>query len=111
MARKKSVHYVDNKKFLEAITCWRENCQDAEEAGDEVPPLTNYIGECFLKIATHLSYKPNFINYDGNKQRVLRITSCKCLTLWWDIRSHPQWHDAVACIFAIYASMFVFMST
>ena len=63
MARKKSVHYVDNKKFLEAITCWRENCQDAEEAGDEVPPLTNYIGECFLKIATHLSYKPNFINY------------------------------------------------
>ena len=63
MARKKSVHYVDNKKFLEAMTCWRENCQDAEEAGDEVPPLTNYIGECFLKIATHLSYRPNFINY------------------------------------------------
>ena len=23
----------------------------------------NYLGECFLKIATHLSYKPNFVNY------------------------------------------------
>ena len=33
MARKKSVHYVDNKKFLEAMTQWREKCQDAEEAG------------------------------------------------------------------------------
>ena len=25
--------------------------------------MPNYIGECFIKIATHLSYKPNFINY------------------------------------------------
>ena len=25
--------------------------------------ITNYLGECFLKIATHLSYKPNFVNY------------------------------------------------
>ena len=25
--------------------------------------MSNYIGECFLKIATHLSYRPNFINY------------------------------------------------
>ena len=22
-----------------------------------------YVGDCFLKIATHLSYKPNFVNY------------------------------------------------
>ena len=29
----------------------------------EKPPVTNYIGECFLKIANHLSYRPNFINY------------------------------------------------
>ena len=27
------------------------------------PRVPNYIGECFLKIATHLSYKPNFVNY------------------------------------------------
>ena len=27
------------------------------------PQVTQYIGECFIKIATHLSYKPNFINY------------------------------------------------
>ena len=27
------------------------------------PKITNYIGSCFLKIATHLSYKPNFVNY------------------------------------------------
>ena len=40
-----------------------EKCKDAEELGDPQPPVTNYIGECFLKIANHLSYRPNFINY------------------------------------------------
>ena len=30
---------------------------------EKKPDVTNYIGECFLKIANHLSYRPNFINY------------------------------------------------
>ena len=61
--KKKSEHYVDNKKFLQAMIEWRDKCAVAEEAGNQPPPVTNYIGECFLKIATHLSYRPNFINY------------------------------------------------
>ena len=42
---------------------FKEKCKVAEEGGDDRPPVSNYIGECFLKIATHLSYRPNFINY------------------------------------------------
>ena len=56
-------HYVDNKKFLEAMIEYREKCSKAEEKGRRKPDVTNYIGECFLKIANHLSYRPNFINY------------------------------------------------
>ena len=63
MAKKKSIHYVDNKVFLQAMIEWREKCAIAEDDGKQSPPVTNYIGECFLKIATHLSYRPNFINY------------------------------------------------
>ena len=63
MAKKKGIHYVDNKKFLQAMIEWREEYNLAEENGKQTPPVTNYIGECFLKIATHLAYKPNFINY------------------------------------------------
>ena len=59
MAKKKSAHYVDNKKFLQAMIEWNDECK---KKGEQVP-ITNYIGECFLKIATHLSYRPNFINY------------------------------------------------
>ena len=63
MAKAKGEHYVDNKVFLQAMIEWKEKCKIAEEADDQKPAVTNYIGECFLKIATHLSYRPNFINY------------------------------------------------
>ena len=56
-------HYVDNKRFLEAMIEYKEKCRIAEEKGKKKPDVTNYIGECFLKIANHLSYRPNFINY------------------------------------------------
>ena len=49
---------------------WKESCIEAEEAGEEKPPVTNYIGECFLKIANGLSYRPNFINYTYRSEMV-----------------------------------------
>jgi hypothetical protein len=61
--KKKGVHYVNNADFLAAMAEWKDKCKDADELGDPQPPVTNYIGECFLKIANHLSYRPNFINY------------------------------------------------
>ena len=63
MARKRSEHYVNNKEFLAAIVEYKEKVALAEERGEEKPRITRYIGECFLKIATHLSFKPNFVNY------------------------------------------------
>jgi len=60
---KQKPHYVNNKKFLEAMTEYRELRIMAEETGKPRPQVTNYIGECYLKIANHLSYRPNFINY------------------------------------------------
>ena len=70
MSKKKQAHYVDNAKFLQAMKDWKEACRDAEEMGEEVPPVTNYIGECFLKIANGLSYRPNFINYTYRSEMV-----------------------------------------
>jgi len=63
MTRKRSEHYVNNKEFLHAIVAYKKSIVDAEAAGQPKPRITNYLGECFLKIATHLSYKPNFVNY------------------------------------------------
>ena len=61
--RKRSEHYVNNKEFLAALIKLREDREIAEIRGNEKPRIPRYIGECFLKIATHLSFKPNFVNY------------------------------------------------
>lgn len=61
--RKRSEHYVNNKEFLAALIKYREDVEIAKIQGKPKPRITNYLGECFLKIATHLSFKPNFVNY------------------------------------------------
>lgn len=61
--KKKKPHYVNNKEFLAAMVEWKQMVKEAEENDDPKPQVPNYIGECFLKIANHLSYRPNFINY------------------------------------------------
>ena len=63
LTKKKKEHYVDNKKFLEEMKKYHKKVQSARKRNRKDPPITNYIGECFLKIANHLSYRPNFINY------------------------------------------------
>jgi hypothetical protein len=61
--RANAEHYVNNKQFLEALTDFKTSVNKAKDRGDPRPRIPHYIGECFLKIATHLSYKPNFVNY------------------------------------------------
>ena len=62
-AKTKKQHYVNNADFLAALIKHREDVEIAEKQGKPKPIVNNYIGSCFLKIATHLSYRPNFINY------------------------------------------------
>ena len=75
--RKRSEHYVNNKEFLAALIKYREDVEltfiklngrtptkeDRAKGWETKPVIPRYIGECFLKIANHLSYKPNFVNY------------------------------------------------
>ncbi len=74
MAKEKSNdklnHYVNNKEFYQHMIEWKNSLKEAENQGDPVPPVTDYIGECFLKISEHLSYKPNFINYPYREEMI-----------------------------------------
>lgn len=60
---KKKEHYVNNKEFLAALIDYRHDVAIAKNKGEPKPRVPEYIGDCFLKIATHLSYRPNFVNY------------------------------------------------
>lgn len=64
-------HYVNNADFLKALIEYRAKKAEAEAEGKPKPIVSNYIGDCILKIATHLSYKPNFINYSYREDMIL----------------------------------------
>ncbi len=67
---KVKAHYVNNGDFLAALIEYKQKCDEAKEAGNPDPKIPNYIGECFLKIADHLSRKPNFIAYSFRDEMV-----------------------------------------
>ena len=58
-----SNNYIDNEKFFSEIKIWKNEVLKNLEIGEDKPPVTEYIGECFWKIAEHLSFKSNFANY------------------------------------------------
>ena len=60
---KKQKHYINNADFLAALIEYKDGCKLAKKNKTTPPPIPNYIGECFMKIAEGLSHKPNFINY------------------------------------------------
>jgi hypothetical protein len=63
-------HYINNTDFLNALIEYRDKCRISDEEGNKHPPIPNYIGECFLKIAEHLSRKPNFVSYSFRDEMI-----------------------------------------
>ena len=66
----KGNHYVSNEEFLNALIDYRKKVKEAQAANKSKPIISNYIGECFLKIAEHLSRKPNFISYSFRDEMI-----------------------------------------
>lgn len=63
-------HYVNNKDLFLHLVERRKLIAELKEQGKEKPQLSRYMGECILKIANHLAYKSNFINYTFRNEMV-----------------------------------------
>ena len=70
MANGKANHYINNTDFLAALLEHREKVQTAKANNTDMPAVSNYLGDCFIKIARHLSYKSNFINYSYKDEMI-----------------------------------------
>ena len=67
---KKNKDYVDNLKFFQSMVEWKKQIEEAESCGEKAPPVSEYIAKCFIGIAEHLSYRPNFMNYPFREDMV-----------------------------------------
>ena len=71
MARKKSIHYVNNAEFSQAVVDYVTIADKAKKEQKEVPKVPNYVAHCFLRIAEGLSHKANFIRYTYREEMVM----------------------------------------
>lgn len=63
-------NYVDNKKLYEEIRKYVISYNEAEKNETKLPQLNDYLGACFLEIATNLSHKRNFANYRFKEEMI-----------------------------------------
>ena len=71
MNKKQNAHYVNNREFSEAVVEYCKSALVAKQSNQPIPVVTNYIAQCFLKIAEGLSHKSNFIRYTFREEMVM----------------------------------------
>lgn len=75
------MHYIDNKAFYSAIVQYKKDLRKAKRLKQPIPKtcMSEYLGDCILQIATHLAFKPNFINYSYRDEMISDAIE-NCLT-------------------------------
>ncbi len=68
---KEKPHYVNNRDFSEAVYDYAVEAKQARESEIDLPIVTNYIADCFIKIAEGLSHRPNFVRYTYREEMVM----------------------------------------
>jgi len=61
--RRAPEHYVNNRKFSNAMNDHNMAVNKAKETEQPIPQISPYITDCFIRIAEGLSHKQNFIHY------------------------------------------------
>ncbi len=71
MARRKSIHYVNNAQFSQAVVDYVGHLEECRKDEITLPKVPDYIAQCFLRIAEGLSHKANFIRYTYREEMVM----------------------------------------
>tara|TARA_Y100001963_G_scaffold155802_1_gene247869 strand:+ start:7454 stop:8038 length:585 start_codon:yes stop_codon:yes gene_type:complete len=71
MAKKKSIHYVNNAQFSQAVVDYVGTVEECRKKNQNIPVVPDYIAQCFLRISEGLSHKSNFIRYTYREEMVM----------------------------------------
>ena len=61
-------NYLDNEEFYAALVEYKQQCDLA--GPDNAPRVSNYIGDCIIKIATGMARRPNFSGYSWKDEMI-----------------------------------------
>ena len=71
MAKRKSIHYVNNADFSQAVVDYVTVLNEARKQEQPLPIVPDYIAQSFLRIAEGLSHKSNFVRYTYREEMVM----------------------------------------
>ena len=71
MAKRKSIHYVNNADFSQAVVDYVTVLNEARKQKEPLPIVPDYIAQSFLRIAEGLSHKSNFVRYTYREEMVM----------------------------------------
>jgi hypothetical protein len=69
--KRKSIHYVNNAEFSQAVVDYVTLVEQAKKSQTTIPKVPDYVAQCFLRIAEGLSHKANFIRYTYREEMVM----------------------------------------
>lgn len=69
--KRKSIHYVNNADFSQAVVDYVTLVEQAKKSQTTIPKVPDYVAQCFLRIAEGLSHKANFIRYTYREEMVM----------------------------------------
>jgi len=86
--KRKSIHYVNNADFSQAVVEYVTTVNKARENNDAIPIVPDYVARCFLRIAEGLSHKSNFIRYTYREEMVMdAVENCLKAILNYNIEA------------------------
>lgn len=90
-ARKIPANYINNQDFSQAIQDYNVKCKEAKEAGRPRPPVSNYIGDCFIKISEGVARLGQFNRYTWKDEMVADgIENCLRYVANYDIEKFTR---------------------
>jgi hypothetical protein len=102
--------YVNNKDFSAAVVEYVRNVTEDKSLGQEPRQITNYIGECFMKIANGLSRSPNFMNYSYREDMVMdAVENCIKAIMNYDINKPTRTGNPNAFSYFTQISWYAFL--
>lgn len=61
--KKATNEYINKEQFHLALVEYKDQVNEAKANNTKPPRLSNYLGECFIKLAHNLAKRPNFNQY------------------------------------------------
>jgi len=102
--------YVNNKDFSTAVVEYVSAVTEDKASGREPRQITNYIGECFMKIANGLSRSPNFMNYSYREDMVMdAVENCIKAIMNYDINKPTRTGNPNAFSYFTQISWYAFL--